>query len=326
MRLRISHVSAILAVVGLGMVPLLGASARAQDSPLTLRNGESNVHILPTTSHVGAPAPLFASPLLYNGGPIMPTVTTYAIFWNPPKLQDGTPTSIPAHYQAVLKSVLADYPGHGLSNNNTQYYQTIGGITTYIQNTGKLGGFFVDTSPYPPSGCTDSARPSGCITDAQAQTEIKKVIRKKFWKPGLTKMFLLFTAPGEGSCFDAAGTACSYTDYCAYHGFISTVIYGNIPYGDLSVCQLPSEPSPNSDGVADATASIASHELTEAITDPLLDAWFTIGGSEIGDLCSYDYGSLTWDSGFANEMWNANFYLLQREYDNHAADCVQVGP
>ena len=85
-------------------------------------------------------------------------------------------------------------------------------------------------------------------------------------------------------------------------------------------------PSPNLDPVADAAATVASHELTEATTDPLGNAWFSSFGNEIGDLCAYKYGTLTWDSTNANEMWNGNFYLLQQEYDNHVGDCVQVGP
>jgi hypothetical protein len=78
--------------------------------------------------------------------------------------------------------------------------------------------------------------------------------------------------------------------------------------------------------VADAAASIASHELTEATTDPLLNAWFTSSGYEIGDLCAYNYGTNTWDSGKANQMWGGNFFELQQMYDNHQAGCVQVGP
>jgi hypothetical protein len=335
MRLRNSHISTILAVIGLIVAPFLCAVAQAQDSALTFRNGETNIHILPTVDSaagLAAVPELGSGPLVYHaGGVIMPTATTYAIFWNPPKLQDGTPTSIPAHYQAVLAGVLADYAGHGIGSNNTQYYQTIGATTTYIQNAGKLGGVFVDTSPYPPSGCPDAATPHGCITDVQAQAEIKKVIAKKHWKQVISNMFLLFIAPGEGTCVDAAGTSCSYTFFCAYHGFIisgsKTIIYGNEPFGEPSVCQI-SVPSPNSDPAADTAATAATHELTEAITDPELNAWFTSGspGEEIGDLCAYDYGSLTWDGGMANQMWNGHFYLVQQEYDNHVLCCVQVGP
>lgn len=53
-------------------------------------------------------------------------------------------------------------------------------------------------------------------------------------------MFLLFTSSGEGSCFDGTSTSCAYTQYCAYHGYfgspISPVIYGNMPYADLTYC------------------------------------------------------------------------------------------
>jgi hypothetical protein len=52
----------------------------------------------------------------------------------------------------------------------------------------------------------------------------------------------------------------------------------------------------------------------------------TAFGNEIGDLCAYNYGTLTWASNTANEMWNGHFYLLQQEFDNHAGGCIQIGP
>jgi len=200
----------------------------------------------------------------------------------------------------------------------------------YIHNTGKFGGAFVDTSPYPASGCPDPATPGNCLTDAQIRKEIKKVVALMGWPVGLHNMFLLFTSSGEGSCIDSSGTICSYTFYCGYHGFIPTstsvIIYSNEPYAETSVCQLPFEPSPNSDPAADDATTIASHEISEAITDPLLNAWFTQFGNENGDLCAYNYGTLTWDSAQANQQWNGNNYLLQQEFDNHAGGCAQVGP
>jgi hypothetical protein len=145
-------------------------------------------------------------------------------------------------------------------------------------------------------------------------------------------MFMLFTSLGEGSCLtDSSGTYCAYTDYCGYHGHVGTtpttaIIYANIPYADPNVCQSNGAPSPNFDADADDATTIVSHELTEAITDPLLNAWYTAQGNEIGDLCAYDYGALGWDGGGANQMWNGNFYLVQREFDNFASACTQVGP
>jgi hypothetical protein len=151
----------------------------------------------------------------------------------------------------------------------------------------------------------------------------------KGWTGGLNKMFLVFTSSGEGSCFDSSSSQCAYTYYCAYHSYIggtTPVVYGNEPFGDPNYCQVGGTPSPNNDPQADTAATAASHELTEAVTDPELNAWYTSLGNEIGDLCAYNYGTNSWDSAKANQMWNGRFYELQMEFDNHNGACVQVGP
>jgi hypothetical protein len=110
----------------------------------------------------------------------MTATNTSAIFWVPPTLQNGKATSMSAAYQTIQKNVLSDYAGHGIDNKNTQYYQ---GSTSkkYIQNSGQLAGSYVDTSAYSASGCNDTATPGNCITDAQLQAEIEKVMTPKGW-------------------------------------------------------------------------------------------------------------------------------------------------
>jgi hypothetical protein len=304
---------------------------------LTVTNALGRVaHLFPTV-----PAAVLRSqaiqtpPLLYHsGGSIMSTASIYSIFWVPSNLQNGRSTSLTASYESLMTRLAGDYPAHGIDNNNTEYFQIIGTTKTYVQNVGSSAGFYVDSSLFPASGCSDSATPGNCITDAQIRSEIQKVMALQGWTGGLNHIFLLYTSSGEGSCFDPRSTACAYVQYCAYHSFISAsppVIYGNIPYGNTSVCQLTGTPSPNGFPAADAVMTSASHEISESITDPLLNAWFTSDGSEIGDLCAYDYGTNAWDSGNANQAWNGHFYELQTEFDNHAytlgfAGCVQVGP
>ena len=301
---------------------------------LTLGSAGKSVHIFPikqradTLLRALAAAP---TPLLYHsGGQIMPSVTIYTIFWQPPKLQTGAVApALTATYRNLQIRLMTDYPGHGVGNNNTQYYQTVGGVTSYVKNAGSFGGSYVDASPLPASGCNDSATPGNCITDAQIQTEIKKVVASKNWHGGPGTIFFLYTVRGEGSCFDSSSTSCAYTAYCAYHGAVSgttPIIYANMPYGDPANCQTPGTPSPSGDPAADTAATSASHELTESITDPLLNAWFTAGGAEIGDLCAYNYGTNTWDGAKANQMWSGHFYELKQEYNNHVNMCVQIGP
>jgi hypothetical protein len=313
-------------------VSLLICAAAAQDasSPLIVRGEDGHaIHILPTVRNVPA-LPPDVGPLVYHNGPVIQgSLTTYAIFWVPAKLQNGGATSMTAHYQLVESNMLRDYEAHGLDNNNTQYYQVVSNVKQYIQNKGAFGGSYVDTDPFPASGCSDSATPGDCITDAQLQTELQKVMTLKGWTGGLGKMFLVFTSSGEGSCFDSSSSSCAYTDYCAYHSYISgttPIVYSNEPFGNTSDCQEPGTPSPNADPQADTAATAAAHEVTEAVTDPELDAWYTAGGSEIGDLCAYNYGPNTWDSAKANQMWNGRYYEIQTMYSNHVLGCVRVGP
>jgi Phosphate-induced protein 1 conserved region len=309
--------------------------------------GEHEVHVMPPPSKAAAlkalPA-ISSMPLTYHGGPVMTSAKTYAIFWLPANLQNGAATSLSTHYQNVQTSFLSLYPGHGLANNNTQYYErsSVGPFhfTSYIQNAGSFAGAYVDTNPYPASGCYYPVTGSNCLNDAQLQAEIQRVITLKGWTPDINTMFFLYTSSGEGSC---AGSSCSYTDYCAYHSYFlssgAPVIYANMPYADTNYCQVSGTPSPNGDPAADAAAAVVSHELTEAITDPELNAWYGQDLSdEIGDKCAWNYGTNTWDSGKANQSWPVSLgnliigagpiynFELQQEWDQHANACVQVGP
>lgn len=131
----------------------------------------------------------------------MQTTTVYAIYWVPPHLQDGSATSLSAAYQNVQNTMLKEYFGHSLSTNNTQYYQG-SSSKIYIKGTGSFGGSYVDTSLYPGKDCVDPSSEltngSNCISDADLQNEIKKVMALKKWTGGLNKMFLLFTSSDEG--------------------------------------------------------------------------------------------------------------------------------
>jgi hypothetical protein len=317
----------LIAAAAILSLPIIAA----QDAATPRTNGQ-NYHIFSPIDQRNTLPPPDSGPLVYHGGPVMQAgVTPFIIFWAPAKLQNGGATSIPAHFRTVQSNLLNDYPGHGIDNNNTQYYQVVGTTKTYIQNKGTAATVFIDTNAYPASGCKDTITPGNCITDVQLITEIERVMKLQGWTGGLSKAFLVYTSSGKGSCFDSTSSSCSYSDFCAYHSFFlsgtTPVVYANLPFGVAKYCQAPGTPSPNADVPADTAATAASHELTEAITDPKLNAWYTSQGNEIGDLCAYHYGSpFKWDGGLANQMWNGHFYMLQTEFENNGLVCVQVGP
>ncbi len=360
MQSRIKSVGGLLAALILGafcQMPGQATAAEVDAAPamsiasvpavagvhsLTMTRPDGTVaHAFPTVSRYAkmlAASPRDTGPLVYHsGGVIMPYVHIYTIYWAPPKLQNGTATSIPASYMNILNTLAREYPEHGIDNNSTQYYQIAGSpaVKTYITTFGTYAGTYTDTSAYPASHCDDQVTGTNCIDDADIQAEVKKVLNLKGWVGGLGNIYVVFTAPNEGSCFAANDTPgnCAFTGYCAYHSHISgttPVVYANEPYSILADCQNPGQPSPNNNAVADTQTSTTSHEITEAITDPEGNAWFTAGGSEIGDLCAYNYGTNSWDSNKANEMWGGYFFELQMEFDNHQfspqGTCEQVGP
>jgi len=223
-------------------------------------------------------------------------------------------------------------------NNNTQYYDT----SSYIANAGKFAGSYIDKSLYPGKDCVDPlgiSNSHNCISDGDVENEVAKVMGIKGWKGGVNNLFMVFTSSNEGECF-TSNSDCAYSNYCGYHTYFTSgstdVIYAYLPYGNTSYCQVSGAPSPNGFPDADTASTAASHELTEAITDPELDAWFDSSGSEIGDECDYYYGIALWDGGKATEQWNGLNFFIQTEYsnltqgyyltDSNFTGCFNVGP
>lgn len=333
--------SAVTVVVAVTLTLLLPALATAQqtNSPYVVAGQSGNIHLHLTPQLVRqlkaqaaastSVTPAVTPAMTYHGGPVMTGTYVYAVFWVPPTLQSGATTTLSSKYIALAKQLLVDYPGHGIANNNTQYNAG----SSYASSFGGLSGYYVDTNPYPASDCTDSVTPGNCITDSQLQTEITRVMALEKWTPALNKMFIVFTSTGEGSCSDGTSSSCAYTHYCGYHGYFATTsgptIYANMPYADPNHCYASGngQHSPNGDIASDALLNVTSHEITEAVTDPELNAWWdTANGEEIGDLCAWQFGTADWDSGLANQMWRGHYYDLQLEYNNHTASCVKVGP
>ena len=106
-------------------------------------------------------------------------------------------------------------------------------------------------------------------------------------------------------------------------------IYSNEPYGNNSVCQATNLlPNP---GVADSAATAARHEISEATSDPQLNAWWdTLTGEETSDKCNFIFGPRTWDkvgvNFMSNYQWGGKFFLLQQEYSLHSRACKTEGP
>jgi Phosphate-induced protein 1 conserved region len=80
--------------------------------------------------------------------------------------------------------------------------------------------------------------------------------------------------------------------------------------------------SPNNDYDADSTINVTSHEQMEAVTDPLINAWYDANQYEIGDKCAWNFGSVSLNGGKANVEWNGHYYLVQQEWSNARKGCT----
>ena len=310
----------------------LFASSNAQSKTLTRDLGSHKAHLFPKKSQNTTQTKLAEDkgPLVYTAGGSVMTgpVKIYSIFWVPPTLQDGSAAQMLTAYQKLQNRLIIDYPGHGLANNNTQHYQVKNNVKTYISSQGSFGGSYIHTAPYPLSTCQNSITPANCMTDADLQAEIQDVMALKGWTGGLNTLFMVYIAKGEDICFDSSASSdCAMATFCGYHSYIATtkpVIYAMMPYGDPIGCG--GLKTPNNSPAAEAAMDTASHEISEAITDPLLNAWMTAQGNENADLCITSYLPNSWKNGQANQMWNGHFYELQQVYNNHIQACANIGP
>ena len=145
----------------------------------------------------------------------MRTNTVYAIYWVP------SSQSVADGYESDINQYLTDVAAASGSQTNvysvaTQYYDSTG----FISYQSTFGGSYVDTDPFPASGCHDGID-SVCLTDLQLQEEIAKVIAANGWSNGPDSLFILMTPNGVGSCYNGTGLQCSTNFYCAYHDSFS---------------------------------------------------------------------------------------------------------
>ncbi len=312
-----------------GAVVANTAGGRVSYLPLNEAAATRSASPLRSTVPTGEP------PLLYHGGPVMHSQTSYAIFWAPSGF--SFPSGYKAAIEGFLKNVAAD------SGKSTNVYSV---SAQYTDETGHAaysdtyGGSATDTHAYPSSGtCAPYAGFGGesftaCISDEKMAAEVNTVLAEKSWPHGLGAEYYVVLPPHAGSCFAATGEECFDTEFCAYHNYeeASETIYANISYspGDPAGCGVGEYPNGHANGNADDTFSSLSHEANESITDPTLEAWYDEEGFEDGDECrntpsEEDFGASL--GGSAGSLFNQSIaggnYYLQQEWSNDAADCAQ---
>jgi hypothetical protein len=246
----------------------------------------------------------------------------YAIFWLPSGVSFEQSPGNDSSYMSLIKRFLNDTGGTSYYNILNQYPDNVTGTPL---NKAVLGASYLDTTSYPVSGTQTNP-----LHDSDIQVEVFRAMAANKWVAGPDKMFHVFTGYGIQSCFDPPNNnICTFNAYCAYHSFFTkasqSIIYSNMPdVHSLSINCTPGQSPPNHDAYADPEINVLSHELFEAVSDPLLNAWTDSFGNEIGDKCAWNFGSVNPDG--SNIVLNGHKYLVQLEWSNYNGCALSYGP
>ena len=273
-------------------------------------------------------------PLAQGSGPVMHKVAAYTIFWLPKgtSFEPSGSSTTDTDYENVVNNFFLDVGGSDWYSVLTQYGDKKGPI----QNQVSLVDSVVDTRAYPKNrGSQDNP-----LLDSDIQKEITREIKARHWtNQKLVSHFFVFTADNVQSCdgndpssSDVTCTFDAQNGYCGYHSFFTylkkPLVYTNGPdLFDQDTCDAndPTTPdnSPSGDLAADIQVNNVAHELAEASTDPLGNAWGNGGDSEVGDLCNTAFPAR---DGYGGDLSfsNNDEYYIQSLYSNQDGGCVMA--
>ena len=239
------------------------------------------IRIVPLHPHV-RDAAAAAPHLTYRNGPLLTNVEVFTIFWGADwqiAANNQISQQMNAFFDFVLSSKLIDQlaeysvPGKSIGH-------------------GKRIGTTILTASSPGKSVQDSAIQSMLHTELANGT---------LPAANANSLYFVFLPPGTQL---KQGGAASCKDFCGYHeATADNVFYAAMPYPGCTGCLggLP---------LFDALTSTSSHELCEAITDPIPgQGWYDDNNGEIGDICAWKTKQL-------------DKYTVQLEWSNSAGNCI----
>jgi hypothetical protein len=229
-----------------------------------------------------AAAPQVPAKLTYRNGPLLTSVQVFTIFWGATwndAPQNALVPKVNEFFDFILGSQLLDQLAeYSVPNQTISHGVLIGTITL--------------TTPAPGKTVDDSAIQNLIQQEISAGTlpaSTPNTLYFLFLPPGVT-----VTQGGSASC----------QVFCGYHDTINnSIFYAVMPYPSCAGCL---------GGAADfdALTSTTSHELCEAITDPVPgQGWYDDNNGEIGDICAWQTRTL-------------GGYTIQLEWSNKANSCI----
>lgn len=226
--------------------------------------------------------------LTYRGGPLLTAVEVVTIYWGSDWQTNhaALATSLDGFFDGILASPLID---------QLQEYSATIGHGSHVAS--------VKATPAPRTS----------VNDTTIRRRIQTWINSRNDVPDPTANTLYFVFLPPGVTVTASG-AKSCTAFCGYHdtftgknkaGAATAIYYAVMPFLDCQGCTIAPPRT-----LLDGFTSVSSHELCEAITDPVPGTgWYDDANGEIGDICA-------WQQKQIGPYW------VQKEWSNAQNQCM----
>jgi hypothetical protein len=194
-----------------------------------------------------------------HGGSVMSNASFFAVYYN------SQPASV---LQSGINSFVTNFSGSDPGMTViTQYSKSGNAISSTLGNAGS----FVDNQPTPRR-----------ISDSSIQSYLASKFNAGQIAFSTSRIYGVYLPQGTVSTL---GQYRSCTSYCGYHSSFNyngqTAIYAVFPYNDCSGCSLSGKTVLNMETI------VTSHEIREAITDPVNAWWESTSGYEADDKCAW---------------------------------------
>jgi hypothetical protein len=235
-----------------------------------------------TPTAEAAVAPVASPQLTYRNGPLIAAPEVFTLFWGSSwqSAQAALTAQVNQFFDFILTSSLID--------QLAEY-----SVPAYRIGHGRRTGTLTVTTPALTHSVSDSA------IQHMLQQEISS--NSGVPEPTPNTLYFIYLPPGVKV---VQGGSASCTGFCGYHNDISgQIFYAVMPYPGCGGCTggLP---------LLDALTSTTSHELCEAITDPIPgQGWYDDANGEIGDICAW-------------KTKTVGTYTVQMEWSNKLNRCV----
>jgi hypothetical protein len=231
--------------------------------------------------HHPAPPAITRAKLTFRGGHLISAAKVFILFWG--RLWTTAKSTelvgkINKFFTDILVSPLVDQLGE---------YNVLGQRIEHGTVTG--------------SNVLSENAPERSVTDSAIQAALKKWLAAKTIPPnGPDSLYFVYLDPGIVSIM-GGGRSCQ--SYCGYHNNSGDIYYAVMPFPSCAGCLGELQ-------LFDAMTATSSHELCEAITDPVPGTgWYDDTNGEIGDICAWNFKQI-------------GGYTVQLEWSNDQGKCV----